>query len=132
TASDVVIDSRRLLFRIATRRAMDRLRRRYRDRELHVAYRSEDVSSPSVGERAELQELREAVRRVLATLPPQQSEAFLLRYIEERSVADVASRMGIKPGNVRVLVHRAMAVLRQSLTDDTPVQNDAHIQKQGS
>lgn len=130
--STILIDTRRLLLRIATRRAMDRLRRRYRDREIHVALIGEPVSSESVGKRAELHELRESVRRVLATLPPQQSEAFLLRYIEELSVSQVALQMGVKPNHVRVLVHRALAVLRKALAQDTSVPNDTRIQRQGS
>jgi RNA polymerase sigma-70 factor (ECF subfamily) len=108
---------RAILLRIATRRAIDRLRQRYDSAKSSGSL--EQLALGSVVEapdaRAQGEELHEQVRRALATLPPQQAEAFWLRHLEELSPGDVAELMGIEPGHVRVLVHRAAAGLRALL-----------------
>jgi RNA polymerase sigma-70 factor (ECF subfamily) len=108
---------RATLLAIATRRAMDRLRARYRDQkalQAHALQLRQPPAEPSSAE-AEHGELRELVRRGLATLPPQQAEAFWLRHLEQLDVDLVAEQMAIEPGHVRVLVHRAAAGLRAFL-----------------
>jgi RNA polymerase sigma factor (sigma-70 family) len=109
---------RTMLVRIATRRAIDRLRNRYRVAQaaLNVPTREAirvPVAPPYA--RAEAFEFHEQVRRALATLPPQQAEAFWLRHLEDLSPNEVADALGIDPGHVRVLVHRAAASLRTIL-----------------
>lgn len=108
-------DWRSLLCKIATRRAMDGLRKRYRDRSrlsLDVVEPAQEMP-PDASLR--LGELRESVRRVLVTLPPMQAEAFVLRHIEQWEPAQIADQMGIPPNHVRVLVHRALVQIRDSL-----------------
>ena len=46
--------------------------------------------------------------RLIASLPPDQAEAVLLRVLGGFDVAEVARIMGRTPGNVRVLCHRAL------------------------
>ena len=75
---------RTLLVRIATRRAIDRLRQRYRDEETERGMQARlrdctEISPPD--SRVEANELREQVRRALANLPEQQAEAFWLRHL---------------------------------------------------
>src|SRR5688572_26916564 len=69
-----------MLRRLATRRALDRLRQRRRRRSLEAAI-AEDFPSPA-GERPEhfaaARELAERLRVVLAELPDRQAEAFAL------------------------------------------------------
>jgi RNA polymerase sigma-70 factor (ECF subfamily) len=109
---------RTLLVRIATRRAIDRLRQRYQRENS-----SQDLDQLSLGQsaadapdaRAQGEELHEQVRRALAKLPPQQAEAFWLRHIEQLSPDEVAELMDLDPGHVRVLVHRAAGGLRELL-----------------
>ncbi len=109
---------RTLLLRIATRRAMDRLRERYR-REAplagpdELAARHDGGSAPDA--RARAKELREHVRLALAKLPVQQAEAFWLRHLEGLSPDEIAAALQIEPGHVRVLVHRAALQLRERL-----------------
>ena len=50
-----------------------------------------------------------------AILPTRQHEALWLRYGEEKSLAEVASIMGISGLNARVLLHRARTRLAQAL-----------------
>jgi len=109
---------RAMLVRIATRRAIDRLRQRYASVETSgnldlVSSGRSTVESPDA--QAQLEELLEQVRQVLATLPEQQAEAFWLRHLEQLSPNEVAELMGLEPGHVRVLVHRAAASLRTAL-----------------
>jgi RNA polymerase sigma-70 factor (ECF subfamily) len=113
--SGEVRDWRAMLLRVAARRAIDRLRRRYLTEKSsgsleHLSLDRSAVEVPDA--RALGNELHEQVRRALATLPPQQAEAFWLRHLEQLSTSDVARQMGIESGHVRVLVHRAAADLR--------------------
>jgi RNA polymerase sigma-70 factor (ECF subfamily) len=108
---------RTTLLAIATRRAIDRLRARYRNREIlaiHALHCDRPAVEPPSAE-AEHGELRELVRGALATLPPQQAEAFWLRHLEQLDVDEVAAQMAIEPGHVRVLVHRAAIAIRAIL-----------------
>lgn len=111
---------RTTLLAIATRRAVDRLRTRYRDREILAAHALHcdrpGIELPSA--EAEHAELRELVRRALTKLPSQQAEAFWLRHLEQLDVDEVAAQLAIEPGHVRVLVHRAAIAIRAILGPD--------------
>ena len=48
------------------------------------------------------------IRRILASLPANYRRILELRFLEQRSVRDVADTMGLSQGNVRVLQHRAL------------------------
>jgi RNA polymerase sigma-70 factor (sigma-E family) len=50
---------------------------------------------------------------VLATLPVKQRAAIVLRYYEDRSEADIAQLLGVRPGTVKSLLHRGLASLRE-------------------
>ena len=52
---------------------------------------------------------------LIATLPPDQAEVVLLRVIAGLEVAEVAAITGKRPGNVRVLTHRALQRLAERL-----------------
>jgi RNA polymerase sigma-70 factor (ECF subfamily) len=109
---------RTLLVRIATRRAIDRLRQRYQNEKRSrqsefLDCRPAPDAPPEAS--AEGDELRDAVRQALAKLPPEQAEAFWLRHLEHLSVGEVAQLMTVEPGHARVLVHRAALRLREAL-----------------
>lgn len=52
--------------------------------------------------------------RAVRRLPTRQAQVVALHYLEDRSVADVASLLGCAEGTVKVHLHRA----RQALADD--------------
>jgi RNA polymerase sigma-70 factor (sigma-E family) len=52
---------------------------------------------------------------VLAALPYKQRAAVVLRYYEDRSEADIADLLGVRPGTVKSLLHRGLASLREVL-----------------
>ena len=50
---------------------------------------------------------------VLAALPVKQRAVVVLRYYEDRSEADIADLLGVRPGTVKSLLHRGLARLRE-------------------
>jgi RNA polymerase sigma-70 factor (sigma-E family) len=50
---------------------------------------------------------------VLAALPVKQRAAIVLRFYEDRSEADIADLLGVRPGTVKSLLHRGLARLRE-------------------
>src|SRR5690349_5265343 len=77
-----------------------------------------------VGGPAELAERRALVRHTfagLAALPERQREALLAIAVEGRSQEEVAEELGLTPGGVRQLVHRARTTLRAAATAVTPM-----------
>ncbi|HKN41136.1 MAG TPA: RNA polymerase sigma factor [Acidimicrobiia bacterium] len=57
----------------------------------------------------------EAVRRIVALLPPDQADIVLLRVVAGLPVEEVAAITGRQPGTVRVLQHRALRRLADRL-----------------
>ena len=55
------------------------------------------------------------VRELVASLPPRQRAALVLRYYVGMSVAETAAAMGCAEGTVKALAHRAIGALRASL-----------------
>jgi RNA polymerase sigma factor (sigma-70 family) len=107
---------------LATRRAIDHLRRRNR-RSGSVADPAQvrDVL-PSAEEQVSFIELVELVRSELAFLPEQQAEAFWLVCVEQSSYEEVAQQMGVERNTVGVLVHRARQHMRTKLKSLDPMQ----------
>ena len=109
-----------LLQRLATMRALDRLRHRIRD-----AARQDDLSdwsavaSPNPGpvQQAQAAELSARLRRAIAQLPDQQAEVFCLRYLNDLDYRQIGRQLGIKTSTVGVSLHRARRRLRELLDD---------------
>ena len=83
--------------------------------------------APNAGERAPgvadgaLEQLEKRQRRVLFhraldRLNERQRRALVLFELEEMSIEEVALHLGLRPGNVRVLLHRARAAFLKSMT----------------
>ena len=124
-----VADWTAFLTSLATRRAVDRLRQRYRDRTHEIAIDgvpepSSDTESP-LGH-ASAKELMDRVRIGLAKLPDKQAEVFWLSCIEGLSHQQISERMAIPPGEVRVLLHRARTYLRALLDRSTTSKGERH------
>ncbi len=115
---EALTSPRALLLRMVTARAMDRLRQRYRRRRREHADADWSVVV-SVGaapvQHAEAAELSERLREALATLPPNQADAFSLCCLEGWTYQDAAASLRLSPQNVGVLVHRARGKLRDLL-----------------
>ena len=116
-----VANPRALLHRLATARAIDRLRSRYRQ-----GRRERDVD-PDRGldalpgqhrrpeEHAASAELASALRAALAAIPERQAEVFCLHCLDGWSYEEIARHTGATVDNVGVLLHRARGKLRTLL-----------------
>jgi RNA polymerase sigma-70 factor, ECF subfamily len=109
------------LVSLATRRAMDRLRQRYRSGRRWVPFNmipepASEVDGPI--QQARANELMQRVREEMAELPEKQGEVFWLSCMEGLSHRQIADRMEVPPGEVRVLLHRARTRLGAALNLD--------------
>lgn len=108
-----------LLKWLGTRRAIDALRRRKRDKSLPpgnlatLELTSVHVDPPDLMRL----ELMDRLKSELANLPNRQGEAFWLRSIEQLTYAEIATQMGTDTSEVGVLIHRARQHLRIALSE---------------
>ena len=118
------------LFTIATRLAIDALRRRRRlqfvslnrkpdcadnDEELGCAIAADDVCNPC--HEAMKAEQVEQVRQAIASLPAGQRATLILAYYQQLSYRQVAEVMGCSIGTVRTQMFRALRKLADRLPD---------------
>ena len=116
--------SRAALLRLATARAVDRLRRRYRESS-HVGPTDWEVVSspaPSPPEYAAAAELSARLRDALADLPGRQADVFCLYSLEGWAYAEIAEELGLSVDAVGVMLHRARARLRVALAVERPAE----------
>lgn len=109
------IGFRSWIFTIAYRRAIDEGRRLARGRE----FVAESITPRLDACRAldPLDGSLDGVLAMLGTLQPVAAEVVLLRVIHDLPVAEVAAITGHSESNVRVLAHRALERLRETLED---------------
>ena len=66
-------------------------------------------------EALERQELRDALRKAVASLPDNYRQVFTLRDLEELNTEETAEALGLTPGVVKVRLHRARILLQKQL-----------------
>ena len=113
------------LYRVAYNASIDRLRK-YRSRpvaELDISFEDEiplpdELSdwSESAGTVFDQQEIRQKLEDTIQSLPETLRVVFLLRDVEELSTLDTANILEITPGAVKVRLHRARLLLRDTLS----------------
>ena len=109
-----------LLHRLATTRALDRLRSRYRNRRHENAdsqFHEPVAEAPGPPQLAESSELSDRLRMALARLPEKQSQTFCLFHLDGWDYAQIAGHLGASVNGVGVLLHRARHRLRELLAD---------------
>jgi len=101
------------LYRIAHNLVIDH----YRRKEMRHVPLSPDISDrdPSPDERAISGDDRRELRAAIEQLTPDQREVVLLRFVEERSNAEVSALTGRSEGAVKVMQHRALCALARLL-----------------
>jgi RNA polymerase sigma-70 factor (ECF subfamily) len=104
-----------VLVRLATARALDMLRVRYREAQRHTPLTAEPAGADDPVERAAAGELAERLRAALAAIDRRQSEVFCLVCLDGRSNQDVAELLNLSAAHVGMLLHRARAALRERL-----------------
>jgi RNA polymerase sigma-70 factor, ECF subfamily len=109
------------LHKIATARALDCLRKRYRTSVRHEITSADwnsffDLRSDPQRQ-AQVSELVQKLLQSLPELPAQQAQAFSLRYLSELEYGKIAECMEINPNSVGALLHRARESLQKMLSD---------------
>lgn len=90
------------------------LRRRRSARLLHSGEAIEGLLAP-VSDPTGRYDDRDAVVRVIGTLPPRQRAVIALRFYEDLPVEQIADMLGCRVSTVRTHLDRAMSTLRESL-----------------
>ncbi|MEU7872354.1 SigE family RNA polymerase sigma factor [Dactylosporangium sp. NPDC049140] len=89
-------------------------RRRRRARLLHAGESLEGLAAPQDDPTGRYDE-RDAVIRVVGTLPPRQRVVIALRFYEDQTVESIAEVLGCRVSTVRTHLGRALATLRAAL-----------------
>ncbi|MGE5554186.1 MAG: sigma-70 family RNA polymerase sigma factor [Betaproteobacteria bacterium] len=112
------------LYRIATNRCLDHLRRHRRtqgrvvslDEHTQAAHDSVSVAGPSPEVATEAQDLSREVWRCLASLPPDLRAVEVLRDLHGLEYRKIAAVLGVPLGTVQSRLHRARNLLREKLS----------------
>jgi RNA polymerase sigma-70 factor (ECF subfamily) len=102
------------LYAVARSRLVDAIRRerRFSVREVHddrlIEKASEQAVDPPGVHSGDL-------RAAMAALPATHRRVLELLKLEDRTVNEVAMKLDLSPGNVRVIAHRALKALRRLL-----------------
>jgi RNA polymerase sigma-70 factor (ECF subfamily) len=107
-----------LLARLATSRAINRLRQRIRESQRNttpVDWADVPGPNPSPAQQAQQQELAARLRDALSRLRTQEAEAFCLRYFNDMSYRQIGKELGIRTNAAGMLLHRARTKLRSIL-----------------
>lgn len=113
-----------LLTRLATSRAINRLRKRKQQAAIALSLdQASGVADRSIAppETAQENELLVRLREGLAELPADQAQACCLRFLENHSYEQIADDLQVSVNHVGVLLHRAKASLRLQLAQFAPV-----------
>ena len=110
---------RALLQRLATARAVDRLRLKIRRRGREDALPIDHLtaSDPSPLQLAETAELTGNLREALAEINPKQAEVFCLFHLDGWTYPEIAEHLAISTDVVGVWLHRARGRLRELLSE---------------
>jgi RNA polymerase sigma-70 factor (ECF subfamily) len=75
------------------------------------------LRSPGLSPESSLQVRQELVKvwDTVATLPGKQRSVFLLRFVEEMELPEIATAMGLHVGTVKSHLHRALAAVRKAM-----------------
>lgn len=107
---------RALLIRLATARAIDRLRQKFhKSLQLTELVDLANLASvnPEPVQQLQTKELIMQLRKAISMLPPQEAKAFCLRYLNDMSYRQIADELNIKRNAAGVLLHRARTKLQK-------------------
>jgi RNA polymerase sigma factor (sigma-70 family) len=96
--------------RIATNAALDHLRRKHRETELH-----ETLPAPAGPDPAVQHESRRKIRQAFEQLPAKYRLVATLALLEDEPYNDIAAAAGISAALVKIRVFRAVRMLRKNL-----------------
>lgn len=102
---------------IATRRAIDRVRKAQADRERdrRIGMRDHEPVDHGSVDRAEAVLDRVALHRALVTLPDRQRQAVVLRYLADLSGPELGRALGVPTGTAKTRARDGVTALRRTL-----------------
>jgi RNA polymerase sigma-70 factor (ECF subfamily) len=104
-----------LLRRLATCRALDRLRQRKTTAPLDGLALTDGAADPEAS--LMHQELSDRLRQAIAQLPGREAEVFCLRYFDELSYQQIADALSLRVGAVAAALHKARTRLEALLME---------------
>lgn len=104
-----------LLQTVATRKAVDQLRRRYRRREQAIVFEAAASGMSDPSRAAEEAERAGLLAQALARLPANQAEAICLHELSGWSYQEIGEQLGMPGGSVGSAIHRGKQRLRELL-----------------
>jgi RNA polymerase sigma-70 factor (ECF subfamily) len=112
-----------VLTRLATARALEQLRVRYRRADRFAPLTEDPIGEVDDAVRhAAASELADRLRTALAEIDPRQAELLCLVYLEGRSNREAAEELGVTAAHAGVLLQRGRAALRERLAAFAPVE----------
>jgi RNA polymerase sigma-70 factor, ECF subfamily len=111
---------RAFLKKVATRKALDRLRQRQRGPICRETLPEGGTDGVDLAHEGETSDLPAYLRAALAELNARQANAFCLRHLEGLSRQDIADQLRTTPNNVGVLLRRAQLFLQDWLRANWP------------
>jgi RNA polymerase sigma-70 factor (ECF subfamily) len=123
-----------LLQRVATSRALEQLRDRYRQTDRAFSLPETPLLDPHMLDPFEVMvgnELAQELRSALSRIDSRQAEIFCLVCLEESSYPEVAEQLGITANHVGVLLNRAKGALREELQAFQPARR-THCEREQS
>ena len=82
-----------------------------RRRERHAS--KDEPHDPVAPEAVQHDQVRRELSVVLGSLPEQQREVLLMRFVDDMSLLEIAAALGIPEGTVKSRLHNAVAALRK-------------------
>ena len=122
-----------LLKRLATARALERLRQRYRQSSRQAKLSESlviDEKATGPDRAAESKELAEHLRRALSGLDPRQAQVFCLACLEELSYREIAEQLNVTVNHVGVLLSRARSSLQKRLRFHAPTADAERFERE--
>ncbi len=119
-----------LLVRLATTRAIDRLRQKGRRQRTNACEVEPLTADADPLDQLEAQDLAGQLRQAIRQLPVQEAKVFCLRYLGEMSYRQIARELQIGINVVGVSLHRAKAKLREALSATETSDEVSHEQRQ--
>ena len=110
-------DFRAWLFTIARNRAADAGRSRHRRPAvpLDLTDAAQQLTAPDTADQALEAVSTQAAMDLIKSLPREQAEIIMLRVVAGLDTGDVAKILGKTPGAVKLLIHRGVTKVRQTL-----------------
>lgn len=106
------------LFRIATNKANDFWRSKTREKTAREGLRLvSDAEAPAAGQRIEVNEQAQKLRRVIAQLPENQRQVLMLRYYANLKFAEIAQVVGCPLNTALGRMHKAMLKLKELMDE---------------